>query len=72
MRIQTKQRRQGIRRQPFLHTILLPHSIDQIRKRLKGQPVRPELYMPRFVSRHHQIQTYILFCGRVATEESRQ
>ena len=72
MRIQTKQRRQGVRRSLFHQAILLAQGHDQIRERLKGQPVCPELHMPRFVSRHHQIQTRILFGSGIATEERRQ
>ena len=72
MRIQTKQRRQGVRRSLFHRAILLPHGHDQVRERLKGQPVRPKLHVPRFVSRHHQIQARILLGSRIATEERRQ
>ena len=46
--------------------------MTKVRERLKRQPVRPELHVPRFVSRHHQIQPCILFGSGIATEERRQ
>ena len=72
MRIQTKQRRQGVRRNLFHMAILLAQGQDQVSERLKGQPIRPKLHVPRFVSRHYQIQTRILFSSGIATEERRQ
>ena len=69
MGIETKERGQTVRLSLFRAAILLPQSHNQIGEWLKGQPIGPELHMPRLMSRHDQIQTRIFFSCGIAAEE---